>query len=398
MTGSNRSASRLPVFGLALVLVLGTIGLGAQGAASPPEPLATEANITRLTTGLLEHSQFAHHPLDNQLAGMFLDRYLDSLDGTRSLFTQSDVNDFAAYRATLAQATRGAGDTRAAQAIFHRYLERLGQQTAYVTNTLRTAEFDFTGHDVYSFDREHAERPHDLAAAQQLWRQQLRSEYLPEKLTDEPPAQIVSKLIRRHTQQLGSMKALRSDDVLEVYLNALAHVYDPHSDYLGHEQMESLAIAMNLSLFGIGASLESADGYTQDSRADPGGTRGAKRPAQVGGPHRGRGSGRQGVRRHRQHAALARRGVDSRPEGIVRHVDGHPGGRLRGITSKDDFARARRDQARRSGGEGPHPRLAHGQGRDASTRCHRPALVLRGDGRNTRELEAEARPRTSPAC
>ena len=39
------------------------------------------------------------------------------------------------------------------------------------------------------------------------------------------------------------MKAFTSSEVLEVYLNALAHVYDPHSDYLGHEEMESFAIA-----------------------------------------------------------------------------------------------------------------------------------------------------------
>ncbi len=31
------------------------------------------------------------------------------------------------------------------------------------------------------------------------------------------------------------MKNLTSEDVLEVYLDTLAHVYDPHSDYLGHE-------------------------------------------------------------------------------------------------------------------------------------------------------------------
>ena len=59
--------------------------------------------------------------------------------------------------------------------------------------------------------------------------------------------------------------------MLEIYLDALAHVYDPHSDYLGHEQMESFSIAMNLSLFGIGASLESEDGYCKIRELLPGG-------------------------------------------------------------------------------------------------------------------------------
>ncbi|MEO6418848.1 MAG: carboxy terminal-processing peptidase, partial [Polyangiaceae bacterium] len=133
------------------------------------------------------------------------------------------------------------------------------------------APFEFAGHDVYSFDREHAQRPRDLAAAKALWGQQLRAEYLQEKLGDKPKEKIQATLNHRHAQQLRTMKALRSDEVLEVYLDALAHVYDPHSDYLGHEQMESFSIAMNLSLFGIGATLESADGYCKIRELVPGG-------------------------------------------------------------------------------------------------------------------------------
>ena len=262
-----------PLVALAPALVFACTGLGGRSAAAPSSARTTEANITGLTTGILEHSQFAHHPFDNALAGTLLDRYLESLDATRSLFLQSDVDEFAAYRATLAHATRRAGDTLAARTIFDRYLERMEQRVAYVTDTLRTAKFDFTGHDVYSFDREHAQRPRDLAAVHEIWRQQLRAAYLQEKLGDKRPDQIVSTLTHRYAQQLRTMKALGSDEVLGDYLDALAHVYDPHSDYLGHEQMESLAIAMNLSLFGIGATLENADGYCKIRELVPGGPR-----------------------------------------------------------------------------------------------------------------------------
>ena len=259
---------------LALAVAFSSVGFGGQFARPLPAAVdarTTDANITRLTTGLLENSQLAHHPFDGQLAGTVLDRYLDALDSGRSLFLQSDVDEFAAYRATLAQATRGAGDTTAAKSIFARYLQRLTQQVAYDTYVLRTAKFDFTGHDSYSFDREQAHRPATAADARTLWWQQLRAEYLQEKLGDKPADQIVSALARRHEQTLRTMTALSSDEVLEVYLDTLAHVYDPHSDYLGHEQMESLSIAMNLSLFGIGASLESEDGTCKVRELLPGG-------------------------------------------------------------------------------------------------------------------------------
>ncbi|HEY2903873.1 MAG TPA: PDZ domain-containing protein, partial [Polyangia bacterium] len=257
----------------ALVVVLAGLTLAGQPAVRPADLLSTDANITRLTTEILGRSQFAHHPLDVELAGRLLDRYMDALDGSHSIFLQSDVDEFAAYRATLASATKTTGDTSASRVIFARYLQRLQQQTAYVADLLRTTTFDFSKHDVYSYDRQHAPRPIDLAAAQVIWRQQLRAEYLDEELGEKKPtpAQIVSTLTRRREQQLRTIKALNDDEVLEIYLDALAHVYDPHSDYLGHEQMESLSIAMNLSLFGIGASLESDDGYCKIRELIPGG-------------------------------------------------------------------------------------------------------------------------------
>ncbi len=255
---------------LGLTFAICMMGFRGQSATLPAGSGSTEANITRLTTNLLERSQFAHHPLDNDLAGKFLDNYLDGLDGTRSLFLQSDVDEFAAYRANLAQSTRRAGDTSAEQAIFRRYLKRLEQRATYVSSILHTARFDFTGHDVYYFDREHAQRPLNLAAAQDLWRTELRAEYLQEKLGDIQPNKIVEKLTNRYAHQLRTMKTLRGDELLEIYLNALAHVYDPHSDYLGHEEMESLSIAMNLSLFGIGATLETVNGYCKIREMLPG--------------------------------------------------------------------------------------------------------------------------------
>jgi carboxyl-terminal processing protease len=297
-----------------LAAALTTAGLCGQRGPAPAavDDRTTEANITRFTTTLLEHSQFAHHPLDRELAGKFLDRYLDALDGGHSLFLQSDVDEFAAYRSSLARITRETGDTVAAHSIFARFLQRLEERVDFVTRTLASAKFDFTGHDSYSFDREHAPWPSDAAAAHDLWWRQLRAEYLQEKLGQDklgqdklgqdklrqdklgqdkagpvtigpkanggksgggdPRAQkIIKTLQRRQEQQLQTMKGLHSDEVLELYLNALAHVYDPHSDYLGHEQMESLSIAMNLSLFGIGASLDTEDGYCTIRELVPGG-------------------------------------------------------------------------------------------------------------------------------
>ena len=240
----------------------------------PGQPLdeaATDAEITRLTSKILEKSQFAHHPLDDELAGKFLDRYLDTLDSQRIVFLQSDVDEFARFKPTLAQATRQDGDSSPARVIFQRYLERLDQRTAYVTDLLRTKHFDFTANERYIFDRKNAQRPADLTTAQQLWRQQVRADYLQEKLTGKKEDEIATTLTRRATRLAQTMRKLDNETILETYLNALAHVYDPHSDYMGHEEMQSFGSLMNLSLVGIGASLQSDDGYCKVREIVPGG-------------------------------------------------------------------------------------------------------------------------------
>jgi carboxyl-terminal processing protease len=240
----------------------------------PGEPLdqaATDAEITRLTSKILEKSQFAHHPLDDELAGKFLDRYLDTLDGQHAVFLQTDVDEFAGFKPTLAQATRRDGDSSPARVIFQRYLERLDQRAAYITELLRTEHFDFTGNERYNFDRKNAPHPADLSAAQQLWRQQVRADYLQEKLAGKKEEEIATTLTRRAARLTQTMRKLDKEAILEVYLNALAHVYDPHSDYMGHEQMESFGSVMKLSLVGIGASLQSDDGYCKIREIVPGG-------------------------------------------------------------------------------------------------------------------------------
>jgi carboxyl-terminal processing protease len=228
-------------------------------AADPQDP--TDGNITRVTASLLEHSQFSHHRLDDELATRFLDRYLDSLDPAHMLFLQSDAQEFDHFRSRLPVLTRRDGDLTPERMIFQRYLERLNQRVAYVTNLLQSAKFDFTGRETYSFDREKAPRPQDLDAARQLWRQNVRSEYLQEKLAGKKPVDIVTVLTGRYSRVLQAMRKRTPEEVLDVYLNALAHVYDPHSDYLGPSQMDDFSIAMNLSLFGIGATLRADDGY-----------------------------------------------------------------------------------------------------------------------------------------
>jgi carboxyl-terminal processing protease len=263
--------NRFLVIAGSLLIAVSGIATTHLTASPSGEVESTSPDVVRLTAEVLEHSQFAHHRLDDELAAKFLDRYLDMLDGSRTLFFASDQDEFALFRHSLAEGTRQEGDLSPARSIFKRYLQRLDQRAAFVTAALQNQTFDFSGHDRYQYDRTDAPRPRDLAAAQALWQQQLRAEYLVEKLNGKAPAEIVKTLAARQTRMVQTIKNLDDGEVSEIYLNALAHVYDPHSDYFGPEEAKNFAIAMNLSLVGIGATLETGDNGCKIRELVPGG-------------------------------------------------------------------------------------------------------------------------------
>ena len=262
--------SLLPALSISAGLIASVAAFGFRDA-DPLDAKETDAAVTALTTRILESSQFAHQQLDDQLAGKFLDRYLDTLDSGHMIFLKSDLDEFARFRPTLAQATRKEGDSSLAHFIFKRYLKRLDERVAFITKTLADEKFEFTTDETFSYDRKDAPHPADLAAAKALWRQQLRYEYLQEKLAGKKEAEIVKTLGRRPARIAETMRKFDEKAVLEMYLEALAQVYDPHSDYMGPEQLKSFEIAMNLSLIGIGATLQSDDGYCKIMELVPGG-------------------------------------------------------------------------------------------------------------------------------
>ena len=82
------------------------------------------------------------------------------------------------------------------------------------------------------------------------------------RLATDTHGEIVKKLTRRYNRTMRNLKQFEADEVLQFWLSSLGHAYDPHTDYFGKRELDSFSINMNLSLFGIGATLQSDDGYT----------------------------------------------------------------------------------------------------------------------------------------
>src|SRR5262249_28150863 len=251
----------------------------------PISPASTDGQIALTTVEMLQQFHYLRERFDSTLSSRFLDRYLEALDQQHLYFLQSDITEFERFRTNLDTRTRS-GDTRPACDIFNRYMLRFQERVAYVEDLLKTEHFTFDNDERITINRKDSPYAKDPTEAKALWRERLRFEFLQERLSkastksgaksSEAKAkpddkEIADTLTRRYNRNLRALIDYTDDDVLQLYLTTLAHLYDPHSDYFGRSQLESFAINMNLSLFGIGAELMSEDGYCTIRRVLPGG-------------------------------------------------------------------------------------------------------------------------------
>ncbi|MGB9601543.1 MAG: hypothetical protein ACPMAG_01985, partial [Limisphaerales bacterium] len=214
-----------------------------------------EARIARLVVGLLERTHYSQQPFNDTVSSKFLDRYLDALDPARMIFLKSDEEEFDVWRTRLDDMLIRYGDVSPGKIIFNRLLKRYEQFVKYVTNLVATEKFLFDTDEKILISRKDQPRPADLEEARKLWRDRVRYEYLQEKLNNEKPEEIVKIITRRYNRQWRTLRELDSEEVLQIFLSSLCHVYDPHSEYMGRPTYENFNISMKLSLCGIGAVL-----------------------------------------------------------------------------------------------------------------------------------------------
>ncbi len=307
--------------------------LPARATNAPPviQPGPVDGQIACVTAQMLQRYHYLRQPFDAAASSRFFDRYFETLDPMHLHFTQADLAEFEPYRTNLARLTlegkrHGVADTTPACEIFNRYIERVAQRVAYSEDLLKHEKFTFDTDERVTLNRKEMPCPADLDEARKLWRERVRFDYLqellgkigaqkkklaaaakkeasqvetnppgkatpplpaagtntdsssgsastvaaaPPKKTDEE--EILETLSHRYQRNLRFFSDWNHDDVLQLYLTALARTYDPHSDYLGHAQLEQFSISMSLSLFGIGAELQSDDGYCKIRRLLPGG-------------------------------------------------------------------------------------------------------------------------------
>lgn len=282
-------------------------------AWTPPKPREAEAVISKVVGQMLPRFHYERLAMDAAVSEKWFDNYFDHLDRERSFFLASDIQEFGTFRDILGELLL-TGKVDVAYAIYVRFVERVRDRVEFARAYLQTP-VAFTADEYFVTDRSKAPWCATRAELDQVWRLRLKNQLLATLLQDEaerkrettaaakapppppppakgtpavtpapapktaaavveppePPKPPRERVLQFYAHLLEALEQKDSFDLLEVYLNALTEVYDPHSSYLAPASEEDFDISMRLSLQGIGAVLTSDDGYVKIVEIMPGG-------------------------------------------------------------------------------------------------------------------------------
>lgn len=181
--------------------------------------------------------------------------YMGELDGQRLFFLGSDKAKFLEdWGKSVYYNTAFLGNIDPAYRMFEVYQTRVEARIAWIMEELKK-EPDLTTNETYRADRSKSDWPANAAAADDLWRKRLKYEIIGELLNKKSAEEAKTTVRKRYERMLKNLGDLDGNDLAELYLSTIAHLYDPHSTYFSATTYEDFAIQMKLQLVGIGALL-----------------------------------------------------------------------------------------------------------------------------------------------
>jgi carboxyl-terminal processing protease len=254
-----------PLF-LTAILALMAVVVGAQA----PVPMPEDQETARIVVELLERNHMARPVIDDEIAVKWCDNFIKELDPAKYYFLKADVDEFKQEAKTLDDQIRE-GNIDFAKKVFDRYLVRSDERLKAMMDLLKQ-KHDFTADEYLSDDSDKIGYPVDKAQVEERLRKKVKLDLLVAKVVDEvDEKEAIRKLSIRYKDRNRQAHQVDSSELLQAYLTNLTKTFDPHSAYLGPKDWEDmLSQQLHLSLEGIGAQLQSEDGYAVVKEIVPG--------------------------------------------------------------------------------------------------------------------------------
>ena len=231
-----------------------------------------QSSVYREVLDRLASRHYRTQKVDDALSQRYLDEYIGLLDAGKNYFLQSDIDEFEQWRLKLDDLAKR-GDIKPGFIMFNRLRDRAMTQLHKNIALLEDLEFqfDFDGEATIILDGDERDWLSSPEAADAFWLKRMTDALIRLLLNEKDLEEARELLAKRFKNQIKQFDQRDSQDVFQLYTNALGSLYDPHTSYLSPRTNENFKINMSLSLTGIGAELTTEDDYTKVSRLIPGG-------------------------------------------------------------------------------------------------------------------------------
>jgi carboxyl-terminal processing protease len=256
---------RLNIARLVLASVLGLAGpqlvLAAEPTVAGEAAAAGHTRKAQLITELLSQYHYRDTRIDDALADRVMTSYLEALDQERYYFLAEDVAAFAPLRTRLDDELRR-GELAGGYQVFKRYQQRV-QERADFALAMLAKPLDLSQDDRLELDRAEAPWARTKAELDALWFKRIKNDALTLSMSGQEPDKVKEILTKRYQRLARTVQQYTTEEIFQTYMNAWAHVFDPHTAYLSPRLSENFDIHMRLSLEGIGAMLRSENDFTE---------------------------------------------------------------------------------------------------------------------------------------
>jgi carboxyl-terminal processing protease len=256
------------------VILMTVVASVALMAAFCPKPTAAdkEAVLLKNIVDLMSQMHYAPQQFNDDLSKKVYKLYLNRADAGRRFLTQQDVDQLKPFELQLDEALKTQDFT-----FFNKSVQLLDagmvKAETYAQEALKQ-QWDFTKEERIELDGDKKPYAKDDTELKDMWRRMVKYEVLTRlvakieerekskesvegKSDGELQRKAIEEVTKTYTDYFKRIKKIKRTDRLSTYVNALANVFDPHTEYFEPIEKQSFDISMSGRLIGIGATLQS---------------------------------------------------------------------------------------------------------------------------------------------
>jgi carboxyl-terminal processing protease len=249
-------------FGCSSPLLAGTTGASAASAFISLKPTDQEADAGKFISQYLLQNHYRKVSVNDSLSQQIFHRYIENLDGSKSYFVASEVESLRKYYGTKIDDEFIAGKPTAGFGIYNFFLKRAKEKMRFMKAAADTIHFNFSVPETLDLDRKGDPWPTDRRQLTDLWKKELKYQWLNMKYSGETSSTIRSALAKSYASRLNLLNRQKPEDAFQAYMNAVTTSFDPHTSYFSPDEFVDFQIDMSRSLEGIGAKLQTEGEYT----------------------------------------------------------------------------------------------------------------------------------------